>query len=128
MSKNTMEHQDQYYNFYLKGMLFNLCLDIELRSLSNGKTGVKDLMLQLMQRYGLNKSFKDDELFDTITTLTDPSIRDFFRKYVENTTPLPLKAQFEKVGIAMNSTQTKIRKKATITKEQERLYNNWIGK
>jgi predicted metalloprotease with PDZ domain len=127
MSKNTMEHQDQYYNFYLKGMLFNLCLDIELRSLSNGKTGVKDLMLQLMQRYGLNKSFKDDELFDTITTLTDPSIRDFFRKYVENTTPLPLKAQFEKVGIEMNSTQTKIRKKENRSASQEKLYKNWIG-
>jgi predicted metalloprotease with PDZ domain len=41
MSKNSMERQDQYMNFYQKGALIGLCLDIRLRELSDGKTELR---------------------------------------------------------------------------------------
>ncbi|WP_426479264.1 hypothetical protein ACP3T3_07375 [Chryseobacterium sp. CBSDS_008] len=66
ISKNAMERQDQYMNFYMKGALLGLCLGIRLRELSNGKMGTQDLMLQLMKKYGEGKYFNDDDLFDEI--------------------------------------------------------------
>lgn len=48
ISKFTLDkYHDQYYNVYQKGALIGLCLDIKLRKLSEGKTGLRDLMLQL---------------------------------------------------------------------------------
>ncbi|UOQ71349.1 hypothetical protein MUN79_22395 [Hymenobacter cellulosilyticus] len=37
LSRQAMTRQDQYYNFYLKGALFNLCLDVRLRELSGAR-------------------------------------------------------------------------------------------
>ncbi|MGV3697217.1 EF-Tu C-terminal domain-related protein, partial [Flavobacterium sp.] len=42
---------------------------------------------------------KDEELFDKITALTYPEIRDFFKRYVEGNEPLPYDQLFSKVGI-----------------------------
>jgi len=93
------EHKDQYGNVYQKGALIGLCLDILLRSESYGEKGVKDLMHQLSQDFGKNKSFKDNDLFDKIETLSSPEIRKFFAKYVDGQMPLPLQAILMKVGI-----------------------------
>lgn len=125
MSKKAMERQDQYYNFYLKGTLFNLCLDIELRELSNGRIGMKDVTQQLMAKYGAKRPFKDDELFDTISAMTFPSVRDFFKKYVEGIEPLPLKTQLQKVGIEINKGKLKLT--ANPTETQLKLRKYWIN-
>jgi len=100
MSKGCLDvHKDQYDNVYQKGALINLCLDIKLRQLSDGKYGVQNLMADLAKNYGKDKPFKDDELFDIITKLTYPEIRTFFKRHVEGSEPLPLEECFEKVGI-----------------------------
>src|SRR5690606_34586159 len=67
--------------------------------LSRGKTGLRDLMLELSKTYGKDNAFKDDELFDKITELTYPEIREFFKRHVEGPEPLPLEETFRKVGI-----------------------------
>lgn len=93
-------YKDEYLNVYQKGALIGLCLDIELRRLSNGKYGTQDLMADLSVKYGKNIPFKDEELFDTIAAVTGfAEIREFFRKYVEGTEPLPLKEILKSVGI-----------------------------
>lgn len=125
MSIKAMDFQDQYYNFYLKGTLFNLCLDIELRELSNGKIGIREITQQLMTRYGANRPFKDNELFDTITTMTYPSIREYFKKYVEGTEPLPLNSQLQKVGIEINKGKLKL--STNPTEMQLKLRKYWIN-
>ncbi|GAB3176138.1 M61 family metallopeptidase [Telluribacter humicola] len=100
MSRNVLEtYKDEYSNVYQKGALIGLALDLRLRQLSNGKYGTKDLMRDLAKTYGKNKSFKDEELFDKIAQLTNPEIRDFFRKYVEGGEPLPLEQLFGAIGI-----------------------------
>ncbi|MFT2009576.1 peptidase M61 [Pontibacter sp. 13R65] len=93
------EHEEQYPNVYQKGALIGLVLDIRLRELSDGKYSLRDLMLDLSKTYGKDKPFQDDELFDKITELTYPEIRDFFTRYVEGSEPLPLQETFAKVGI-----------------------------
>lgn len=92
-------YEKEYGNVYQKGPLIGLVLDVRLRELSNGKYGLRDLMQDLAKTYGKEKSFKDEELFDKITELTYPEIREFFKRYVEGSEPLPLEETFRKVGI-----------------------------
>ena len=100
MSKGALDaHANQYGNVYQKGALIGLALDIKLRELSGGNYGLRTLMKDLSANYGKNKAFKDDELFDKITALTYPEIRDFFRKHVEGNQPLPYADLLKTVGV-----------------------------
>lgn len=100
LSKGALDKEkDQYGNVYQKGALISMCLDIRLRELSGGKYGMQNLMQDLAKTYGKDKAFKDEELFDKITQLTKPEIREFFTRYVEGKEPLPIKETFTKVGI-----------------------------
>ena len=114
ISEFTLDkYHDQYYNVYQKGALIGLCLDIKLKELSGGKSGLKDLMLQLSEKYGKQKAFHDDSLFDEITRMTYPEIGDFFRRYIQGekpqragavtqptpVEPLPFEEIFDAVGI-----------------------------
>lgn len=100
ISKFTLDqYHDQYYNVYQKGALIGLCLDIRLRSLSGGKYGLRNLLLDLSKRYGKSKAFDDNELFDVITKMTYPEIGEFFTKYVKGTGHLPLEEDLARVGV-----------------------------
>ena len=114
ISKFTLnKYHDQYYNVYQKGALIGLCLDVKLKKLSGGKNGLRDLMLKLSEKYGKEKAFKDEELFDEITGMTNPEIREFFERYVKGRgpiatdssatsnriEPLPFEEVFEDLGI-----------------------------
>lgn len=110
--KCLKEHKAQYGNVYQKGALIGLCLDIELRNLSSGKFGIQQLMNELSNKYGKDIAFKDNELFDVITDLTFPEIRDFFGKYVEGSEELPLVDLLDLVGLTY--TPKSIRKELSL--------------
>jgi predicted metalloprotease with PDZ domain len=100
MSANCLvEYADQYDNVYEKGALIAMCLDIRLRQLSNGKYGILNLIFDLSNKYGKDKPFKDDELFDEIGKLTYPEIKQFLLTYVSGNKPLPLEETFKSVGV-----------------------------
>lgn len=93
-------YEDQYGNVYEKGALIGLCLDIKLRSLSDGNYGIQNLMADLSKKYGKDKPFKDNELFDEITRLTYPEIGTFLKTHVGGNKPLPIKDIVELVGLS----------------------------
>ena len=100
MSQHVLDtYADEYQNVYQKGAIIGLCLDILLREYSNGEEGLIDVLSKLGKKYGKDRSFKDEELFDEIVSLSDPRIRTFFKKYVEGPEPLPLADILPKVGI-----------------------------
>lgn len=94
------KHASQYGNVYQKGALLGLALDIRLRELSSGQYGLRHLMADLSKTYGKNQGFRDEELFDKITALTFPEIREFFRRYVEGPEKLPYADIFKTVGVS----------------------------
>ncbi len=101
MSKGVLDkHEEQYGNVYQKGALIAMCLDIKLRQLSSGKYGTQELMRDLSMRYGKDKSFPDDSLFQIITAMTYPEIGEFFKKYVIGSEPLPFEEMMQVVGIS----------------------------
>ena len=127
MSTKAIERQDQYMNFYQKGALIGLCLDIRLRELSQGKIGTQDLVQKLMKKFGSEKAFKDEELFDEITAITFPEIRKFFKDYVEQGEPIPLKESLQKVGLDYDQTLKVITVIDTPSKSQLYLRKAWIN-
>lgn len=93
------KHQDQYGNVYEKGALISACLDLYLLHLSNGAYDLAKLKHDLSMKFGRKAAFEDSQLFDIITEMTYPQVRDFFRKYVENNEAIPYETFFGYAGI-----------------------------
>lgn len=100
LSKHIIdEYGDQFYNVYQKGALIGLCLDIKLRQLSGGSYGLQNLVLDLSKKYGKDKAFQDDQLFEEIGKMTYPEVEEFLNTYVAGPTPLPLTEILNLVGV-----------------------------
>ena len=101
MSKNILEepYKESYENVYYKGALISMCLDILIRTESNGEKGVLDIMKQLSNRYGAKRPFLDEELISVITAFSYPVIGDFLRKHVVNGEPINYADFFQYVGL-----------------------------
>jgi predicted metalloprotease with PDZ domain len=101
MSKHVLESKihPQYANVYEKGAVIGMCLDILLRDISGGKYGTQNLMKDLATKYGKNRSFNDEDLFNDIEKFTYPEIGAFLRKHVGNGTPLPMEDILGRIGI-----------------------------
>lgn len=126
LSLQAMEHQDQYYNFYLKGTLFCMGLDIMLREQSKGAYGVQQLVQDLQRAYGPGKPFKDEELFATIARLAGPDVGAFLQRHLTEPNKLPLGEWLLKAGVVLDAEDVPglVPKP---TKEQQRLRTWWLG-
>ena len=96
---STDEGHKQYGNIYQLGALTANALDIRLLQLSNGHTGLRDVYLALINKYGKNKPFDNATFFDEITQLTYPEINDFIDAHISKCTPFDYKAEFSALGI-----------------------------
>lgn len=111
LSKGALDkHKNQYMNVYMKGSLIGMCLDILLCSESDGDYNLRSLMAELSEKYGTEKPFEDDSLFDEITAMTYPEVGVFFERYVAGTEPLPLSEYLSLAGVyfAQNDTITEL--------------------
>ncbi|MBX2979578.1 MAG: hypothetical protein KF905_09810 [Flavobacteriales bacterium] len=127
LSQQAMEKQDEYPNFYLKGTLFCMGLDIALRERSKGKYGVQELVRDLQREYGPQKPFKDDELFATIERLTGPDIGAFLQRHLNEPSVLPMEEWLSKAGFSLGA-DGKLIAITSPSKEQHRLRSWWIGR
>lgn len=91
--------KDEYQNVYEKGALISACLDLELLQLSNGQYSLQNLKHDLGVKYGKEKYFEDNELFDVIGQLTYPEIKQFLLTHVEGVTPIPYEKYFALAGV-----------------------------
>jgi predicted metalloprotease with PDZ domain len=105
MSKGVLgKYKEEYGNVYQKGALIGLCLDIFLRSETDGRYGTQQLIRDLSARFGPNKSFQDEDLFKLITETTKiKGVESFFSKYVSGNKDLPLNEMLEKIGCELSS-------------------------
>lgn len=110
MSKESAgRYKDEYGNVYEKGALIAAVLDVYLLHLSDGTYGLRNLTYDLGIRYGRERYFNDDELFDEIGKLTYPEIKTFLVKHVEGGEPIPYDYYFGLAGVKFSPvTETKI--------------------
>jgi predicted metalloprotease with PDZ domain len=99
LSINAYKYPDQYQNIYMKGPITAALLDIDLLKLSGGNRGLREVILELLKKYGVDKSFDEDKFFDEFVNMTNPEIKIFFDKYIIHADPLPLKEYFDWIGI-----------------------------
>lgn len=97
--KAAGEHSGEYGNVYEKGALIAAMLDLQLIELSKGKMDLEDLLQQLSEKYGKNRPFEDEALFDVITQMTYPAIGEFLKKYVAGPESIPYDVMLDKAGI-----------------------------
>ncbi|HUF09397.1 MAG TPA: hypothetical protein VMO47_08765, partial [Rhodothermales bacterium] len=69
--------QREWGNIYQRGALVAALLDIQLLSLSDGKRGLREVILDLSKKYGPDSAFDEDAFFDEFTEMTYPEIRPF---------------------------------------------------
>ncbi len=118
----------QYGNIYYRGSLVAGLLDIKLLELSDGKMGLRELMLKLVDAYGKGKPVSEETFFDDIAEMTYPEIRPFFDKYVLDNQPLPHEEYFSKIGIKIEKDKKgrpKAQKMKELTPKQQTLFDAW---
>ncbi|HET7003836.1 MAG TPA: peptidase M61 [Puia sp.] len=100
LSKHSADlDSNEYTNVYQKGALIAASLDLYLLHLSGTKMDLRKLMDELRKKYGKERYFNDDSLFDIITRMTYPEVRGFFSKYVEGGQPIPYDYFFGLAGV-----------------------------
>ena len=121
----TVEGGRQFGNIYRRGAIVAALLDIRLLELSNGERGLRDVILELVELYGPENEFHDDQFFDIFTAMTYPEIGDFIEKYIKGTDNLPYKEYFNKIGINYNPETHFFTPISEPTAEQLYLFEKW---
>ena len=106
LSKEVLRkpYKDNYLNVYEKGTLIAMCMDIIIREKSDGKEGILSLMKKLSQKYGIDRPFDDDELFDVIEKLTYPEVKQFLDTYVAAENEINYEDFFARMGVSQFKT------------------------
>ncbi len=99
LNSYTDEGQEQYVNIYHRGALTMGLLDIKLLELSNGKKGLRELIYELIKKYGPSKPFNSATFYDEIVRMSNPEIKTFFDNYIIGAKPLPFKEMYKKIGV-----------------------------
>lgn len=83
-------------SYYLKGGLVGLCLDLEIRHLTNGKRSLNHFLRQLYSDYcnesknGNKKGYTTEDVCKTVNTITGKNLDWFFKSYISGTKELEL--------------------------------------
>jgi len=94
-------------SYYVKGALFALCLDLMIRTKSDGKFCLDHIMRALWLTFGKkNRGLSEHTIRDLIKTHTGVSLDEFFNDYLNTTQDLPLETLFESVGLKLEKRAT----------------------
>ena len=100
-------YEDQYLDVYNKGAVLAMCLDLKLRSLSNGDVGLGTIIQKLQNTYGRDTFFVDEDFFKVFTDHSYPELKEFFARYFEASEPLPLEELLSIAGIEYKASYSK---------------------
>lgn len=106
-SEYTLEfYKDQYNNFYEKGALAAMALDLRLVELSGGSMRLVDLLQNLGGVLHADTFFMDDSLFDIMADYSYPQVKEFMVRHFESNEPFPFERLFGNVGISYKEVGT----------------------
>lgn len=124
-------------NYYLKGKLVGLCLDLKIRDLTDGRRSLDDVMRLLYERCGRGKGpgFPEDGIRDACIELGGPEMGPFYDKVARSTEELPFREVFAALGIRCTIradekdrvASVSVTPMAEVTRRQEGLRNGWLS-
>ncbi|MBX7043877.1 MAG: peptidase M61 [Ignavibacteria bacterium] len=111
VSKNVVDPviNKQFGNFYNKGTLAAMCLDIIIREKSNGERGILSVMGELSNLYGADTAFSDDSLIPEFTKLTYPEVGEFLQNHVVKNDPIDYGYYLAKVGVSIQKIKVPVK-------------------
>jgi predicted metalloprotease with PDZ domain len=91
-------------NYYNKGEILGVLLDLKMRQDSKGRKSLRDLFQSMNQQYAKQgKFFADsDGVRASAETLTGSDLRDFFQRYIAGTNELPYDELFATTGLKLS--------------------------
>jgi predicted metalloprotease with PDZ domain len=96
-------------SYYLKGELVAMLLDLTIRSYTQNRRSLDDVMRSLWQYYGKSTNGKSEigytegELYKIIETVAGVNLQDFFKRYIHSTEELDYNYYFEYFGLQLSS-------------------------
>lgn len=105
---NMFEGEQRFApNYYPRGQIIGLLLDLSIRHDTNNGKSLDDVMRALYQDfYKKNKGFTTDDLINVVNNLTRKNYRDFFKKYVGGTELLPYEEVLAYAGLKLVETKS----------------------
>jgi predicted metalloprotease with PDZ domain len=101
-NKSTPDSPNTTVNFYSKGALVSLLLDLRLRKLTENRVSLDDVMRELYESYPLGgPGFTPEDLQSILERRTGTSFEDFFARYVRGTDELPMAEAFVAAGLEL---------------------------
>ncbi len=94
-------------NFYQKGKLIAMGIDMELMERSNGQRRLLDVLLQMQADFE-GKYFDDATFVQTLAQYLYPEIEDYYTRYIEGTEIPPYETYFAKLGWTAYAPKTKL--------------------
>jgi predicted metalloprotease with PDZ domain len=103
-------------SYYTKGTVVGAMLDLKIRSVTNGKFSLDDLMKGMYQKFAvdLNRGYSGDDFIQEVNQLTGKDFNEFFSKYIYSTDSIPYNEYFKSAGL-------------TLTTNPKDLTTPWIG-
>lgn len=96
-------------NYYSRGQILGLLLDLSIRRDTGNAKSLDDVMRSLYwDFFKKNRGFTTEDLISVINRLTSKDYHLFFRKYVSGTEPLPFDEVLESVGLRLAETKTEV--------------------
>ena len=85
---------------YDGGSLIAAALDLQIRSLTENRSGLDDVMKQMYREFGLTGvPYAMNDVIRIVNRMTGEDFKPFFRKYVTGTEQLPLEEYLKEAGL-----------------------------
>ncbi|MCH7601321.1 MAG: M61 family metallopeptidase [Planctomycetes bacterium] len=99
---STPDSANSTVNFYSKGSLVSLLLDMELRSRTGNDISLDDLMKTMYRRYPLGGGgFTPDDLVNVASELSESDFKPFFASYASGTDEPDFETALKTVGLEL---------------------------
>jgi predicted metalloprotease with PDZ domain len=113
-------------NYYNKGELVGMLLDLEMRGATGGKKSLDDVMRALFENYYKRKrGYTNEDVEKLASEISGRSFKDFFNRYVDGTEELDYDAAFKHAGYRLVA--GKIVEVENISEAQRALRKGWLG-
>lgn len=97
-------------NYYNKGLILGVMLDLQIRSETNGAKSLRDLFQWMNDHFAKAKKFyrDSDGVKDAAEAITGANFDDFFRRYVSGTDQIPYDDFLQFVGLRLEQKKVMI--------------------
>ncbi len=115
------ETPNQSVSYYLKGGLVTLCLDLEIRHRTEGKSSVEAVFRALWEEYGAkDRGLEENEILAVANRVTGLDLSDFFQRYVSGTAEIDF-------GLFLGYAGLKVEPQERPPDKQDEAPAGWLG-